>query len=163
MHASSWSARNALPLNSRAEELLHTASYRGDDRGLLLALLDDEGRHLLEHLGVNVERLRERATGPLPVTDAGPEAAPGAPGGDRRGPVPEGMHGMRASYSQTLPVAPDRVWALVGDPARRAEWDPTGSARTVAADGTEQFIETGGRAVAQRVIHLEPGRHVAWR
>lgn len=109
VHAGLWSARHALPLNSRAEELLHTPSYRGDDRGLLLALLDDDGRrarHLLEHLGVDVDRLRELAAGPLPVTDAGPEDAPGAPGGDLRGPVPEGMHWMHG--------------LLQPDPARRA-------------------------------------------
>ncbi|PPK94642.1 ClpA/ClpB-like protein [Kineococcus xinjiangensis] len=59
----SFLAAQSLPWNDRAMARVRRAS-RGDDRALLVELLDDDGRRaarLLEHLGVDVEALRLEA------------------------------------------------------------------------------------------------------
>lgn len=171
LHAGQRSAALAVPVGGRARDLLDAAPFRGDDRALLLALLDDEGRRarrLLEHLGIDVEVLRERLGGehaPAPAARDrdGRDGQLGHAFAALRGPAPAGGFWIEASWSQELPVPAERVWALVGDPARRAEWDPDVTAVAVTAEGVEQLTLRSGRATTQRVVQLEPGRAVAWR
>ena len=99
----------AVPVNGRAKDLLEGTPYRGDDRGLLLALLGDDGRRvlrLLERLGVDVTELRDRATRGRPPAAAAPPPEADWPGAALRGPAPAGTTWLEASCSQVLPVPP---------------------------------------------------------
>lgn len=134
-----------LPLAGRVRELLEGLPLSSDDGALLLALLDDVGgraRRLLEHLRVDVDRLRHD----LEHEDEEPEVAASPTVPELPRPAPAGALWMTASYHQHLPVPGARVWALVADPDRRAEWDatrPAGAAREV-------------------VTHLAEGEEIAW-
>lgn len=156
----SFRAAQAVPFNDRAMAVMKRIPYEGDDRGLLLALLDDEGRRVervLTHLDVDVDVLRT-ATGqdhaaPRAV-DPGSPAAPGT-----------GGPGWIATLVQDVPVDAGRVWDLVSDVTRRPEWDTACVQAETGSDGVQRLTYRGrGReVVAEQVVsHLVPGREITW-
>ena len=79
-----------------------------------------------------------------------------------RGPAPAGAFWMEVTRSQQLPLPLERVWALVSDPARRGEWDPSAS-RDSAVGGPGQ-VPPGGEAKPEwRIVRVEEPRCIAWR
>ena len=168
LHANERDAALAVPVSGRAQDLLDAAPRWADDRALLVALLDDEGgraRRLLEHLGIDAQEVREQLG-----SEHVPTASAPVPSGldeeafaELRGPAPTGSFWIEASWSQELPMPVEKVWALVSDPSRRPEWDPSTTSVTVTADGLEQLSGKRGDARTQRVTQLEPCRAIAWR
>ena len=155
-----------LPLSGRARALLGDLPFRGDDRMLLLALLDDEeGRigRMLERLGVDVQELRAQAAAgpPRPLVAATDGSGPSlvVPCAT----LPVGMRWMDAEHVQVVPVPVELVWALVSDPSRRPEWDLTCSATSITSDGHELLVRPSGHPDDQSVVQLVPGRAIAWR
>ncbi|WP_432544695.1 Clp protease N-terminal domain-containing protein [Kineococcus sp. SYSU DK002] len=151
----SFRAAQAIPFNDRAMAVMKRIPYEGDDRELLLALVDDEGRRVervLTHLGVDVDALRA-ATG----TGA---TAPGTGAGRVRG------AGSVVRHAQDVPVDAARVWDLVSDVRRRPEWDAACVGVATSPDGVERLTYRGRRreVVAEQVVsHLVPGEEIAWR
>ena len=154
-----------LPLNDRARDLIETPSYFGDDRGLLRALLDDHsGRiaRLVEHLGADVDDLREKvAHDPLPPATT-PSPGGGRPSAAPSGPPPSGTFWVEATLTHDLPVPVDRVWPMISDPGRRHEWDPFCRSVTVDDHGVEQVTPPEGAAVTQTVRTVVPEREITW-
>lgn len=124
-----------LPLSGRARELDDRLPFVVDDQALLTALIDDEGgrvRRLLTQVGVDPDALRQAAS----IDDCAPSAEAGGhtglpgcvqPGLQSIGVEPDSAMPpepgwLYAVHSQDIPVPADRVWALVSDPERRAEW-----------------------------------------
>lgn len=55
----------------------------------------------------------------------------------------------------TIDAPPDRVWELVGDPARLPEWFP--GIVSAVVDGDERVITTGaGLPMPERILTLDP-------
>ncbi|WP_432511549.1 SRPBCC family protein [Kineococcus sp. SYSU DK001] len=149
----SFRAAQAIPFNDRAMAVMKRIPYDGDDRELLLALLDDEGRRVervLAHLGADVDALR--------AASAPDAAAPGITAGE--------SDGAGFVHVQDVPVDAARVWDLVSDVRRRSEWDDACVEAGTGPDGVERLTYRGRRreVVVERVVtHLVPGREIAWR
>ncbi|WP_299034758.1 Clp protease N-terminal domain-containing protein [uncultured Pseudokineococcus sp.] len=152
-----------VPWGSRALAVMRSADHGQDDRALLRALLDDEGRRVervLAGAGVDVEDLRASlatttAAGDpdLPVEVTAALAALGP--AHRR---------TSASTTHEVPVAADAVWALVGDVRRRPEWDPAVTGLS-DDDGVLRLVYDSGRTTRSvRVLTERTGpRSVLWR
>ncbi|MEW1959201.1 SRPBCC family protein [Kineococcus sp. NPDC059986] len=154
----SFGAAQAIPFNDRAMAVMKRISYEGDDRELLLALLQDEGRRVervLHHLDVDVDALRS-ATAPehaAPRTDH-----PGAPAVAQDSSV-------LATLVHDVPVDAGRVWDLVSDVTRRPEWDSACVRVETGPDGVERltYRARGREFVAEQVVnHFVPGREIGW-
>lgn len=112
-----------VPWGSRALAVMRSSDHGEDDRALLRALLDDEGRRVervLADAGVDVDDLRARLASTttaghveLPIEVVAALAALGP--AHRR---------TSASTTHEVPAAADAVWDLVSDVRRRPEWDP---------------------------------------
>lgn len=66
---------------------------------------------------------------------------------------------MRGSVRRQVRIAcpPAEVWAIVGDPARIAEWFPGIVSATVAADGGTRTIVTGtGLPMPEQIVTNDP-------
>ncbi len=153
-----------MPVTGPARRLLDGAPRRRDDRALLLALLDDGNglaRRLLGHLDVDAAALRDRVADGSRVAG---RAADGTawPVPPPPGPAPTGTSWLHGTHAQLLPVPSERVWALLGDPSRRPEWDPDCVAVTVAPDGAELLTRPDGTVVSQTVHDTAVGRTLAW-
>jgi hypothetical protein len=158
----SFRAAQAVPFNDRAMAVMKQISYEGDDRELLLALLEDEGRRVervLDHLDVDVEALRATAT---------PDRA--APRTDHPGArVAVAVEAQDPSVLATLvhdvPVDAGRVWNLMSDVTRRPEWDTACVRAETGPGGVEHltYRARGREFVAEQVVnHLVPGREIGW-
>lgn len=99
--------------SDRGRGVMRKAELQDDDRGLLLALLEEPSGHvsrIVRQLGVSETAVREAARGcRVPVSP------PGA------GKTPVGKHAV--SFTARVPSPPAAVWALVADPDRRLEWE----------------------------------------
>ncbi|MEJ5913160.1 Clp protease N-terminal domain-containing protein [Pseudokineococcus sp. 1T1Z-3] len=152
-----------VPWGSRALAVMRSADQGEDDRALLRALLDDEGRRVervLAEAGVDIDDLRARlastttARAPeLPMEVAAALAA-----------LEPARWRTSASTTHEAPVTADAVWALVGDVRRRPEWD---SAVTSLSDddGVLRLVfDSGRRTRSVRVLTERTGpRSVLWR
>lgn len=73
---------------------------------------------------------------------------------------------MRARAARFLPVAPEDVWRVVGDPHHLPRWWPrVQRVEAVSADHFTQVLVTErGKPVRadQRVVEREDGRRMAW-
>jgi uncharacterized protein YndB with AHSA1/START domain len=151
-----------LPLNPRLEEIAATCPWSGGDRALLAAMIDDEGgriRRLLDRLGVDTDRVRRDLDGPAEAQGApAPRTADGGPTGDREAPAEGWDH---ATYEVEVPVPAARLWDLVGDPARRAEWDP-GAESSRLLDGGDVELTRQDGTTRERIAHSVAGREVTW-
>lgn len=151
-----------LPLNPRLEEIALDSPWSGGDRALLAAMIDDEGgriRRLLDRLGADTDRIRRDLDGPAeaPGTPA-PRAVDGGLTGDRE-PAAEGRD--YATYDVEVPVSAERVWDLVGDPARRAEWDGGAESSRLLDGGVVELTRRDG-TTRERIAHSVAGREVVW-
>lgn len=152
-----------VPWGGRALAVVRSTDHGQDDRALLRALLDDEGRRVervLAAAGVDVADLRASlaatTTALSPELPAEATAALAAPAPARRR--------TSASTTHEVPVAAEAVWALVGDPRRRPEWDP--AVLSVTDDGgvLRLVYEQGRRTRSVRVLFQRTGsRSVLWR
>ena len=165
-----YASASPLPLNGRARELDDRLPFAADDRALLTALINDEGgrvRRLLTQLGVDADALRQSAdtTKPGPRTSTQPKRPELTqtdglrPGGE----MPPELGWLYVSHSQDVPVAANRVWALISDPERRAEWGVDCSAARVLADGSVELTRNNGTTVNQIVSRNNPGHDIAWQ
>jgi hypothetical protein len=159
----SFRAAQAIPFNDRAMAVMKQISYEGDDRELLLALLQDEGRRVervLAHLDADVDALRiaARPDHPPPATN-GP--------GTQKAEEPKAVEtGWSATLVQDVPVDAARVWDVVSNVARRPEWDGACVAAETGPDGVQRltYRGRGRKVVAEQVVsHLVPGQEIAWR
>ena len=69
------------------------------------------------------------------------------------------MSGNRGSVRRQVRIArpPDEVWAIIGDPARIAEWFPGIDSATVSDDGATRTIVTGaGLPMPERIVTNDP-------
>lgn len=143
-----------LPVAPRVNELLEECPSSGGDRALLAALVADGGgrvRRLLDRLGVDAGALDRPAADPAP---AGGEEA------DAPGTRPRGWE--RTRYDLDVPVSAERVWSLVCEPGRRAEWDAgTASARGLGGGAVELTSRDGG-TTREEITHRVEGREVVW-
>ncbi len=107
---------------------------------------------------------------PPPCATGSPTGAgwPGAPRTERRGPsrphrapLRPAPPGSTAPTPSSCPCRPERVWALLGDPSRRPEWDPDCVAVTVAPEGAELLTRPDGTVVSQTVHDTAVGRTLA--
>ncbi|MFC3998138.1 Clp protease N-terminal domain-containing protein [Nocardiopsis sediminis] len=159
----------SLPLGPRLAELALDCPWSGGDRALLAAMIDDEGgriRRLLDRLGADTDRIRRDLDGPAETPEApgtpAPPAVDGGPSGGTAGihePSAEGWD--HAAYIVEAPVSAERVWDLVGDPARRAEWDPGIESSRLLDDGAVEVIRRDG-TTRERIAHSVAGREVTW-
>lgn len=120
--ARALSRTGAVSFCDRALAIIRSAQQDEDDRALLRALLDDDGRRaerILVQAGVDVVELRARLAVPATVTilDLPVEVV------DALGALGPAARRCSASMTHEVPVNADAVWALVSDPRRRPEWD----------------------------------------
>jgi hypothetical protein len=139
-----------------------TCPWSGGDRALLAAMIDDEGgriRRLLDRLGVDTDRVRRDLDGPAEAQGApAPRTADGGPTGDREAPAEGWDH---ATYEAEVPVPAARLWDLVGDPARRAEWDPGADSSRLLDGGVVELTRQDG-TTRERIVRSVAGREVTW-
>ncbi|MBO0898399.1 SRPBCC family protein [Cellulomonas sp. zg-ZUI199] len=161
-------AAPSLPLSPRVERLIRRMSeLSADDRALLRILVDEPS-------GLVVEMLA--------ALDVVPDAVRAAADAWRPAPTPsDPLYADDPAWSpwRTLtcdgwvPAAPERVWALLADPARRTEWDPWYSTVTQRPDGSLLCVlrseEDGGKRVPAdmrrqllTVVTRDEGRLVEW-
>lgn len=159
----------SLPVTARAKAVVDRAPHRRDDRGLLLALVDDERvRRLLQHLRADPDALRVAAEGagttsaPPPATATVPEPAVAAIAAEHA--PPAGSVWVQAAHAQRAPVPAGRLWMLVSDPTRRPEWDHSCTGVSVDEDGVEHVTLRARRrrVVRQTVVDLVPDTEIAW-
>ncbi|WP_017545072.1 SRPBCC family protein [Nocardiopsis prasina] len=145
-----------LPQSERVSELLVDCPWAGGDVALIAALIDDEGgrvRRLLERSGVDPDLVREGLDGlsPDPAEPVG-AADPGS--------VPDGWDSL--TYEREVPVSAARLWALVSDPERRAEWEPGPTEARVVGDGAVDLVSPDQPVRREAVTHRVEGREIVW-
>ena len=157
--------------SDRALKVLRQDNPTGDDRALLTHLLDEPSGHVLrivQQLGISESVIRESID--LYEDDAEPASAEARAAG-----IPA-AHWENVVYSGHIPVAPNLVWALVSDPARRVEWDGlyyesavlgndgvlTTSARMTRPDGKPSKIKPEFRRTEHVVSQYTEGTLIEW-
>ncbi|MFC4563643.1 Clp protease N-terminal domain-containing protein [Nocardiopsis mangrovi] len=157
-------APSMLPFGPRLRELADDCPHAGGDQALLVALLDDEGgriRRLLDRLGVDTDRIRHDLGEPIETPEDSAAPAEGDGPSDDSGQTDEGR--QYATHELDVPVPAERIWDLVGDPRRRAEWDKSAVSSRLLDGGvvelTRQFDE---EKVREWIAHSVPGREVTW-
>lgn len=155
-----------LPLAPRLGELVQDCPVAGGDRALLAALIDDQGgrvRRLLDRLGANTDRIRSDLDEPV---DDQESPSPPPPAGEDHSAAPEEKETTQgwqyADYSLEVPVSAQRLWDLVGDPQRRAEWDRIAASSRLLDDGVVELTRKEGKTVREWIAHSVPGREVTW-
>lgn len=143
----SWAVEEAparsVPLNTRVRAVLEDLPLRAEETALLAALLADAPRagRLLQQQGVDVPALRAALARPVEGGPAELGARPDDEAYDEPDlPAPPGWRWQHADHRQVLAVQAADAWALVSDPARRPQWDPTCAAVHVAPDGSEHVV-----------------------
>lgn len=151
-----------LPYTPRLEELEYDIPLAGGDAALLAALIDDEGgrvRRVLDRLGADTDRIR-RELGEL-AEDPQDPTPPSADGFDTSEAPPEGWE--YTFHVLDVPVAAERVWALVSDPERRGEWNPASVSSRQLGDGVVELTnDLTEETVRESLTHSVPGREVTW-
>lgn len=141
----------------QARRLSGVYGRNGDDRTLLLALLEEPSGAViavLGELGVSASAARQATEAQQAEEPAHPRTTPGA-----------GRHAVEVHGYVPVPVAD--VWALVADPTRRSEWagsrESDGTSHVVVTCAEQSLIEweigstTGAESPAFRlVISLAP-------
>ncbi len=143
-----------IPQSERVSELLVECAWSGGDVALIAALIDDGGgrvRRLLERSGVDPDLVRA-GLGELSPSE---QVHPSDPGAD-----PEGWDGL--TYEREVPVSAERLWALVSDPRRRAEWEPGEAEARVVGDGVVELVPANGPVRRETVAHRVEGREITW-
>ncbi|WP_245930296.1 Clp protease N-terminal domain-containing protein [Allonocardiopsis opalescens] len=153
-------APELLPLSPRLREIVDDCPSAEGDGALIAALIDDGGgrvRRLLDRLGVDTDRIRRELGDP----DRTPEPEPAAAGGpDTADAAPEGWE--YTVYRLEVPVSVARVWAVVGDPDRRAEWEANSTGSRRLGDGSVELLREGEPTYSESITHSVPGRTVTW-
>ena len=152
-----------VPWGSRALAVMRSAPHDEDDRALLRALLDDQGRRVqrvLSEVGVDVEDLRTS------LATTATTAIPDLPGEVAKAMAVLGPERERTTASTTheVPVGADAVWSLVGDLRRRPEWDPAVTG-VRDDDGVPRLVYGNGRRTRTVGVLTERTgqRSVMWR
>ncbi|MEJ5913684.1 Clp protease N-terminal domain-containing protein [Pseudokineococcus sp. 1T1Z-3] len=153
----------SVPWGTRALAVMQSVDHKEDDRALLRALLDDEGRRVervLSSAGVDLEVLRASlASGATAVALDVPvevAAATAALGPARRC--------LSASVTHELPVSAEAVWAVLGDAGRRPEWDPAVDAVVDEGGVLSLVYRKGEKTRSVRVLFVRTGPGgVLWR
>ncbi|SHI64380.1 Clp amino terminal domain-containing protein, pathogenicity island component [Nocardiopsis flavescens] len=148
-----------LPVAPRVNELLEECPSSGGDRALLAALVADGGgrvRRLLDRLGVDAGALDPDAPD-RPAADPAPADGEGA---DAPGPQPRGWE--RTRYDLDVPVSAERVWSLVREPGRRAEWDAGAASARGLGGGAVELTSRDGERTREEITHRVEGREVVW-
>ncbi|PSK81386.1 ClpA/ClpB-like protein [Murinocardiopsis flavida] len=152
-----------LPLTPRLRELVDDCPTAGGDQALLAALIDDEGgrvRRLLDRLGTDADRIRRALDEP-----AGGQAGPAPSSADREPAASSeaAAEGWQyASFELEVPVSAERLWDLVGDPERRAEWDRMAVSSRLLDGGVVELTRKEGETAREWITHSVPGREVTW-
>lgn len=153
-----------LALAPRLGELVEDCPIAGGDRALLAALIDDEGgriRRLLDRLDADTDQIRRDLD--EPIDDQESPAPPSPVGEDYSAAPEERTQGWQyADYSLEVPVSAERLWDLVGDPQRRAQWDRLAVSSRLLDDGVVELTRKEGKKVREWIAHSVPGREVTW-
>lgn len=168
-------AADGIDVNPRLWSLLQQVRHRdplGDDRDLLMALLDDvSGRtpRLLHECGADPDDLR---TATLQWRDNAPR--PGSPLAARDPAGESALTGdlppaaadavwVTADLTHTTDLPADQMWALLRDPAQQPLWDHTVHSVRATGDGTQQLTSTTpGHPLHQVQVTDEASRQVTW-
>lgn len=151
---------SSIPLSSRAKHVVDQY-LSGDDQTLLTLLVDDEGgriRQLLERLGVDPDDWRHIN----PAGSRAREVAEDLPNADASE-TERHQDWLYCSHRQDLPVPIEKVWALLCDPDRRADWGVDCTAADRRSDDTVELTRRNGSRVLQVLTHRVPGRMLTWR
>jgi ATP-dependent Clp protease ATP-binding subunit ClpA len=162
----------------RALKVMRHDNSTGDDRILLTHLLDEPSGHvvrIVEQLGLSESRVRESIDSY--VDDAEPVSvnSPATKSHDTDTNT-RPSEWENVVYSGHIPVAPELVWALVSDPARRVEWDGlyyesavlgddgvlTTFARMTRPDGKPSKIKPEFRRTEHVVSRYTEGTLIEW-
>jgi len=158
----------ALPLSARADRALRqVGELSADDRSVLRTLVDEPSglvAEMLAALDVTPDAVRAAADAWRPAP---------APGGRLHADDPAGRPWRTLACDGWVPAAPERVWALLVDPARRTEWDTWYSSVAEQPDGSLLCVlrseEDGGKGVPAdmrrqllTVVARDEGRLVEW-
>lgn len=152
-----------LPLAPRLCELMDDCPVAGGDQALLAALIDDEGgrvRRLLDRLGADTDQIRRDLD--EPIDDPQTQVPPSADKDSRALSEERGQGWQSAVYSLEVPVSAERLWDLVGDPERRAEWDRNALSSRLLHSGVVELTHKEGKKARERIAHSVPGREVTW-
>lgn len=161
-----------MPISTDARRVLDRVAFRWEDTDLLDALLDEEDPssepfgaedgvvpELLDRLDHATGRIR-RHLASTRWTAAGALAGPADP---PAGPAEAGTAWLGAAYTQLLTPSIEQVRALLSDPQRRPERDPSSVDVVVAGPGVERVFGPDGSTTDHAVTRAREQEVIAWR